>query len=285
MSKFCFKPVCSLLPYVLGGGILFLAVLPIADKTLSGIESLFSKQKHVEEANERLPLPPHAPPGGWPHAGSTGTYDRAALQRGFQVYKQVCAACHSMKYLSYRNLADLGFNEAEVKAIAAEYQVTDGPNDQGEMYQRPARPSDPFAKPFANDQAARAANGGALPPDLSLIIKAREGHEDYVYSLLTGFGGTPAAGEAMGQGMNFNPYFPGHQIAMPTPLSDNSVTYMDGTKATVEQEARDVVQFLSWAGEPQMEARKKVGLQVLAFLVVFAAIMYAVKRSIWKKLH
>ena len=230
-------------------------------------------------------LPPHSPPGGWPQAGMFGTYDRAALQRGFQVYKQVCSTCHALRYLSYRDLADLGFNAAEVKAIAADYQVQDGPNDQGEMFQRPGRPSDDFVKPFANDQAARAANGGALPPNLSLIIKAREGHEDYVYSLLTGFGQMPQQGEVIASGMNYNPYFPGHQIAMPPPLSDNSVTYADGTKATIEQEARDVVQFLAWAGEPHMEDRKRTGLKVLLFLAVFAAIMYGVKRSVWKDLH
>lgn len=230
-------------------------------------------------------LEPHSPPSGWPHEGAFGTFDRPSLQRGFQVYKQVCSTCHSMKYLSYRDLAALGFNEAEVKAIAADYQVSDGPNDQGEMYQRPGRPSDNFVKPYPNEAAARAANGGALPPDLSLIIKAREGHEDYVYSLLTGFGLTPPAGEVMGTGMNYNPYFPGHQIAMPPPLSDNSVTYADGTKATIEQEARDVVQFLSWAAEPKMEDRKETGLRVILFLIAFAAFMYAVKRSIWKDLH
>lgn len=228
---------------------------------------------------------PHSPPGGWPHQGAFGTYDRAALQRGFQVYKQVCSTCHALRYLSYRDLADLGFNEAEVKAIAAEYQVNDGPNDQGEMYQRPGRPSDDFVRPYPNDNAARAANGGALPPNLSLIIKAREGHEDYVYSILTGYGLQPEPGETMGVGMNYNPYFPGHQIAMPQPLNENSVTYADGTKATVEQEARDVVQFLAWASEPKMEDRKQTGLRVILFLVVFAALMYGVKRSIWKDMH
>ncbi|MDP9128636.1 MAG: cytochrome c1 [Pseudomonadota bacterium] len=229
-------------------------------------------------------LPPHGPAGGWHQAGPLGTYDRAGLQRGFQVYKQVCSACHSMKLLSYRNLADLGFGTAEVKAIAAGYTVGDGPNDQGDMFQRPARPSDNFAAPFANDQAARAANNGALPPDLSLIVKAREGHEDYVYSILTGFGQTPPANEKMGTNMNYNPYFPGHQIAMPAPLTDNAVTYADGTAATVDQEAKDVVQFLSWAAEPKMEVRKQTGLKVVLFLVVFAFIMRRVKKRIWNKL-
>jgi ubiquinol-cytochrome c reductase cytochrome c1 subunit len=230
-------------------------------------------------------MAPHSPPGGWPHMGAVGTYDRAALQRGFQVYKQVCSNCHSLKYLSYRNLSALGFSEAEVKAIAAENQVADGPNDQGEMFQRPARPSDSFVKPFPNDAAARAANGGALPPDLSLIIKAREGHEDYVFSLLTGFGLRPEAGETIAAGMNYNPYFAGHQIGMPAPLSEGSVTYADGTKASVEQEASDVTQFLAWAAEPQMEARKQTGLKVMLFLIAFAAVMYAVKRSIWRNMH
>ena len=228
---------------------------------------------------------PHSPPGDWPEAGPFGTYDRAALQRGFQVYKQVCSTCHSLKYLSYRNLSALGFNDAEVKAIAADYQVTDGPNDQGEMYQRPGRPSDSFVKPFANDAAARAANGGALPPDLSLIVKARHGHEDYVFSILTGFGQTPPDGEKMADGMNYNPYFPGHQIAMPAPLTPDAVTYADGTKATVEQEASDVVQFLTWAGEPKMEVRKQYGARVILFLVILAGVMYFLKKEIWKKLH
>jgi ubiquinol-cytochrome c reductase cytochrome b/c1 subunit len=228
---------------------------------------------------------PHAPSAGWPHEGAFGTYDRAALQRGYQVYKEVCSNCHSMKLLSYRNLADLGFSENEVKAIAAGYTVADGPNDAGEMFQRPARPSDFFVKPFPNDQAARAANNGALPPDLSLMIKARHGHEDYVYSLLTGFGLTPKGGEKVADGMYFNPYFPGHQIAMPPPLMAGSVTYADGTTASVEQEARDVVQFLTWAAEPKMEVRKQTGARVILFLVLLAGIMYLLKREIWKKLH
>lgn len=230
-------------------------------------------------------LTSHAPPGGWPHEGPFGTYDRAALQRGFQVYKQVCSICHGMKLVAYRDLGALGFSEAEVKALAAEATVHDGPNDNGDMFDRPGRPSDTFVAPYPNDQAARAANKGALPPDLSLIVKARAGHEDYIYSLLTGFGKTPPAGEVMGKDMNYNPYFPGHQIAMPSPLKDDSVSYADGTKPTVEQEARDVAQFLAWAAEPKMEIRKQTGLKVVLFLAVFAAVMYGVKRRVWKKLH
>lgn len=225
------------------------------------------------------------PAGGWPEDGPFGTYDRAALQRGFQIYKEVCSTCHSLKLVAYRDLSALGFNEAEVKALAAGYQVTDGPNDNGDMFQRAGRPSDHLVPPFANDQAARASNGGALPPDLSLVVKAREEHEDYIYSILTGFGQTPPEGEVIAKGMNYNPYFPGHQIAMPQPLKDDSVTYADGTKATLDQEARDVVQFLAWAAEPKMEARKQTGLKVVLFLIVFAGVMYAAKKRIWKKLH
>ena len=235
---------------------------------------------HAEEGVEL-----RTPVDGWPQAGAFGTFDRASLQRGFQVYKQVCATCHSLKLVSYRDLAALGFSENEIKAIAASYSVTDGPNDNGDMFQRPARPSDAFVKPFANDQAARAANNGALPPDLSLIVKARHGHEDYIYSILTGFGQTPPGGEKIADGMNYNPYFPGHQIAMPQPLQDDSVTYTDGTKATIEQEARDVTQFLAWTSEPKLEARKQLGASVILFLVILACVMYALKREIWKKLH
>ena len=236
-------------------------------------------------ASETNTAAPHLPMAGWSQEGAFGTFDRAALQRGFQVYKQVCSNCHSLKLLSYRNLTALGFDEKEVKAIAAGYTVTDGPNDQGEMFQRPARPSDAFVKPFPNDQAARAANNGALPPDLSLIVKARHGHEAYIYSLLTGFGLPPSHGEKVADGMYYNPYFPGHQIAMPPPLQADAVTYADGTPATVEQEARDVAQFLAWAAEPTMEARKQMGARVIAFLVLLAGVMYLLKRSFWSKLH
>ena len=207
------------------------------------------------------------------------------MQRGFQVYKQVCSACHSLKLVSYRNLADLGFSESEIKAIAAESQVTDGPNDNGEMFQRPAIPADHFVSPFANDKAARVANNGALPPDLSLIVKAREGGEDYVYSLLTGFNQPVPAGETVASGMYFNPYFAGHQIAMPPPLRDDAVTYADGTKASIEQEARDVATFLTWTAEPTMEVRKRTGLKTLLFLIVFAGVMYSVKKRVWRKVH
>jgi ubiquinol-cytochrome c reductase cytochrome c1 subunit len=221
----------------------------------------------------------------WSFDGIFGTYDRASLQRGFQVYKEVCSACHAVKELYYRDLAALGFSAEEVKALAAQVQVTDAqPNDQGEPVQRPGRPSDPIARPFANDNAARAANNGALPPDLALITKAREGGADYVFALLTGYA-TPPAAMKMGEGMNYNQYFPGHQIAMPPPLNEGAVTFADNTPATVKQMAHDVVTFLSWAAEPTLETRKQIGVKVMIFLLIAAGVLYAVKRKIWADLH
>jgi ubiquinol-cytochrome c reductase cytochrome c1 subunit len=232
-------------------------------------------------AEDNVPL--RRPSGGWPHQGLFGVYDRIALKRGFRIYHDICSSCHSMKLLSYRDLEQIGFAGAEVKVLAAEAKVVDEPNDQGDMGTRPGRPSDTFALPFPNDQAARQANNGALPPDLSLIIKARAGHENYVYSLLTGYG-PPPAGEKIPEGMYYNPYFPGHQISMLQPLTDGILTYTDGTPATVEQMAKDVVQFLAWAAEPNLEERHRTGVKVLLFLIVFAVLMYLVKRKIWEKL-
>ncbi|MCC7049789.1 MAG: cytochrome c1 [Alphaproteobacteria bacterium] len=227
------------------------------------------------------PVPPHR---HWSFSGMFGTYDRAALQRGFQVYKEVCAACHVMRFLYYRDLAALGFNEDEIKAIAAGYEVTDGPNDQGEMFKRPGRPADRFVPPFATDNAARAANNGALPPDLSLITKAREHGADYVHALLTGYK-DPPAGFALTEGMNYNEYFPGHQIAMAPPLNEGGVTFADNTKSSVDQMAHDIATFLTWAAEPEMEARKEMGIKAILFLVVLSGLLYAVKRKVWKGVH
>jgi ubiquinol-cytochrome c reductase cytochrome c1 subunit len=220
----------------------------------------------------------------WPHHGIFGTYDRAALQRGFQVYKEVCAACHGTKYLAFRNLQALGYSEEEVKAIAAEYTVMDGPNDQGEMFERPARPSDRKPGPYPNERAARAANNGAYPPDLSLIVKARAGGENYIYSLLIGYE-EPPAGVTVPDGMYYNKYFPGHFIAMPPILQPDGVTYADGTKATVAQMARDVTQFLAWLAEPKLEERKQTGIKVMLFLIVLTGLLYAYKRRIWADVH
>jgi ubiquinol-cytochrome c reductase cytochrome c1 subunit len=225
----------------------------------------------------------------WSFEGFFGTYDRAALVRGLQVYRDICANCHSLKLVAFRHLdggdGGLGLDAEEVKAIAASYTVSDGPNDQGEMYQRPGKPSDFFPPPFPNEQAARFGNNGALPPDLSLIVKAREGGTDYVHALLTGFSDEPPPGFKLQEGMHYNEYFPGHQIAMPPQLSDGGVTYADGTPATVDQMASDVAQFLTWAAEPKLEDRKQTGVGIVLFLIVLTGMLYAVKRKVWAELH
>lgn len=225
--------------------------------------------------------PPHH---HWHFSGVTGTYDKAALQRGYKVYREVCSSCHSMKQMYFRNLEGLGYDESQIKAIAGEYTTTDGPNDEGDMFERPARPSDRFPAPFANDKAAAFANGGAVPPDLSLIIKARHHGPDYVYSILTGYEEAPADAHLLA-GQHWNKYMPGHVIAMAPPLSDGQVAYEDESPATVDQYASDVVQFLTWAGDPYMETRKRTGMKAIIFLLVFAGIMYGVKRKIWSDVH
>jgi ubiquinol-cytochrome c reductase cytochrome c1 subunit len=236
----------------------------------------------IARAQEEAPAPPHQQ---WSFEGVFGTYDRAEMQRGFQVYKEVCSACHPVKHLYYRDLEELGYTEDQVKGIAAQTQVTDGPNDQGEMFQRPARPSDRIPGPFPNDQAARAANNGALPPDLSLIAKAREGGPDYVYAILTGYK-DPPAGVKLNPNMYYNEYFPGHQIAMPPPLTQaDQVKYADGTSATVPQMAHDVVSFLSWAAEPNLDERHRIGFKVILFLIIATGVFYAAKRKIWARVH
>ncbi|HXP30338.1 MAG TPA: cytochrome c1 [Stellaceae bacterium] len=232
-------------------------------------------------AQDETPPLPHP---GWSFSGVFGTYDRAALQRGFQVYSEVCANCHSVKLLHYRDLAALGYDQIQIEAVAAQKQVTAGPNDQGEMFQRPGQPSDAFIAPFPNDQAAKVANNGAVPPDLSLIVKAREGGEDYIYGVLTGYKEAPA-NVKVPEGMSYNLHFPGHMIPMPQPLSDDAVTYADGTKATVDQEAHDVVTFLTWAAEPKMEDRKRIGAKTMLFLLVMTGVLYGAKRKIWADLH
>jgi ubiquinol-cytochrome c reductase cytochrome c1 subunit len=221
----------------------------------------------------------------WSFSGIFGTFDRAELQRGFQVYKENCAACHAAQMLSYRDLRGIGYQDDDVKAIAAQAKVMDGPNDAGEMFERAGRPSDKFARPFPNEKAARAANNGAFPVDLSMVAKARVRGPDYVYALLTGYAPTPPAGVTLMEGMHYNAYFPGNQIAMPPPLAVDGVPYQDGTKATVEQQAKDVVTFLTWASEPTLEARKQMGLKVLLFLIVFTGILYAAKRKVWAAVH
>lgn len=216
--------------------------------------------------------------------GPFGTYDRAALQRGLQVYRQVCSACHGMDRTYYRNFKDLGYSEGQVKAIAAEYTVMDGPNDEGEMFERPARPSDHVKNPFANEKAARAANNGAYPPDLSLIAKARHGGADYVYSILTHYKDAPAD-VTLQPGQHYNTAIGGHIIAMAPPLVEGAIAYEDGTPTTVDQYAKDVSQFVAWAAEPELEQRKRMGVKVILFLAVFAGLVYTTKRHIWSDLH
>jgi ubiquinol-cytochrome c reductase cytochrome c1 subunit len=229
-------------------------------------------------AAEDAPTPPAME---WSFDGITGTFDKAAMQRGFQVYKEVCSACHAMDLLSYRNLTALGYSEDQVKAIASEYTVTDGPNDEGDMFERPARPADRFKAPYENDKAARYANNGAYPPDMSLLVKARHYGADYVYGVLTGYKDAPE-GVDMGPGMHYNEYYAGHQIAMSAPLIEGQVTFADGTEATVEQMAHDVTTFLAWASEPTQDQRKQMGLKVILFLSFLTVLMYMVKKKIWK---
>jgi ubiquinol-cytochrome c reductase cytochrome c1 subunit len=217
----------------------------------------------------------------WPFEGIFGTFDRQAAQRGAQVYFEVCSACHSNHNLYYRNLKDIGFSEAEIKQLAQKYTVKDGPNAEGEMFDRPALPSDRFVSPYPNEEAARAANNGAYPVDLSLIIKARHDGPNYVFSLLSGYQEAPADIKLM-PGLYYNPYFEGGQIAMPPPLTQGQVTFSDNTPATVEQMAKDVVVFLQWAAEPEMEHRKSIGLKVMIFLLVFTVFFYTAKKKIWK---
>lgn len=217
----------------------------------------------------------------WSFDGVFGRFDFASIQRGFQVYKEVCSACHSVKRIAFRNLIDIGFSESEAKTIAAEYQITDGPNDDGEMFQRNGKLFDYLPGSYKNDNVAKAANGGAIPPDLSLIIKARHDGANYVYSLLTGYQNAPSD-IMIGLGMHYNPYFAGMQIKMPPPLvADGQVSYQDGTQSTVDQMARDVVNFLQWTAEPEMEKRKSIGLKVVIFLVIMTAVFYIAMKQIW----
>ena len=227
---------------------------------------------------------PELPKQDWSFSGPFGSYDRAALQRGFQVYKQVCAACHGMKRVAYRNLSALGYSEDQIKSVAAEYTFMDGPDEEGEMFERPGKPSDHFKSPYLNDNQAKASNNGALPPDLSLIVKSRVGGADYLYALLTGYETAPA-GVELAAGQHWNKYMSGNKIAMPAPLLEGAVAYEDGSPTTVAQYSSDVAHFLAWASEPELETRKQTGIKVIIFLAVFAFLMYRVKRRIWASKH
>jgi ubiquinol-cytochrome c reductase cytochrome b/c1 subunit len=264
--------------------------------------ALFAGSAQTARADEQ-----EAPPSQkWSFSGPLGKFDRGSLQRGLKVYKEVCSACHSLNYIAFRNLADAGgpgYSEAQAAAFASDYKINDGPNDKGEMFDRPGRPADYFPAPFPNEQAARASNGGALPPDLSLITKARsyergfptfvfdfftqfqEQGPNYVSSILQGFEDKPPAGVTIPEGSYYNKYFPGHAIKMPKPLSDGQVTFDDGSPATVAQYAHDVTTFLTWTAEPHMEARKRLGLQVFVFLIIFTLLMYFTKKKVWADAH
>ncbi len=241
----------------------------------------------------------------WSFAGPFGQYDPEQLQRGFKIYREVCSTCHSLKLLSFRNLSDPGgpgFTAAQAAAIAATFQVTDGPNDQGQMFQRPGKISDYFPPPFANDQTARAALGGGLPPDMSTLAKARgydrgfpwfifdaftqyqEGGPDYIHAILNGYA-DPPKDFALPPGTHYNKYFPGHAIAMPKPINDGQVKFTDGTPETVDQYGRDVAAFLMWASEPKLDERKRLGFQVMIYLIVLSGLLYFTKKKIWHEVE
>jgi len=248
---------------------------------------------------------PEPPALRWSFAGPLGKFDRAQLQRGFKVYREVCSNCHSLSYISFRNLAEPGgpgFSTAQAQTVAGEYKIKDGPNDQGEMFDRPGRLADYFPSPFPNEAAARASNGGALPPDLSVIAKARtyergfprflldlvtqyqEQGVDYIAALLKGYDKTPE-GMQMAAGTMYNKYYPGHGIKMPPPISDGQVTYDDGSPATVDQYSRDIASFLAWTAEPHLEARKRTGFQVIIFLLLLSGLLYFTKKRVWHEVE
>ncbi|AZL16446.1 cytochrome c1 [Rickettsiales endosymbiont of Stachyamoeba lipophora] len=242
---------------------------------LVALVCLFASAFALSSENAKHPLQHE-----WSFEGFFGKFDRQAVQRGFQIYKEVCSACHGLDRVAFRNLKEIGFADGEIKTIAAGYNVIDGPNDNGEMFERPGVPSDYFVAPYPNEKASRAANNGAFPPDLSLIIKARHDGANYVYSLLNGYHNTPE-GMVIPEGKYYNPYMDGGVIAMAPPLSDGQATYQDGTEATVEQMSKDVVHFLQWAAEPEMEARKTIGIRTLLYLAALTIFFYVAYRRIW----
>ena len=223
----------------------------------------------------------------WSFKGLFGKFDRGALQRGYQVYTEVCSSCHSMKYLSYRNLAEKGgpeFTEAQAKVIAASFEVTDGPNADGEMFTRPGKLSDKFVMPYENVKAAQAANGGAYPPDMSVLVKARGGGANYIYSLLQGYE-DPPLGITLDEGVHYNKYMYGNKIKMSNPLSEGLVEYSDGTNASVEQMSKDVTTFLMWTAEPHLEARHKMGFKAIVYLIILTILVYFSMKRIWSRVE
>tara|TARA_B100001540_G_scaffold297295_1_gene299771 strand:+ start:892 stop:1671 length:780 start_codon:yes stop_codon:yes gene_type:complete len=223
----------------------------------------------------------------WSFNGLFGKFDRGSLQRGYQVYSEVCAACHSMKYLSYRNLSEKGgpeFSVEQAKAIAASFEITDGPNADGEMFTRPGKLSDKFLMPYENDKAAQAANGGAYPPDMSVLVKARGGGANYIYSLLLGYE-DPPSGMTLDDGVYYNKYMYGNQIKMAAPLSEGLIEYGDGTEASIEQMSKDVTTFLMWAAEPHLEARHRLGFKAIVYLIILTALVYFSMKKIWSRVE
>src|SRR3954462_6710777 len=267
--------------------------------SLLGLAAVAQPALAADEQSHESPAPPRVK---WSFSGPFGKYDRAQLQRGLKVYREVCAVCHGLKYVAFRNLADLGYSEAQVKAIASEYTIQDGPNDQGDMFEREGRPADYFPTPWPNENAARARYNG-VPPDMSVLAKAR-GYErgfpwfifdmftqfqehgvDYIYALMIGYKDKPPAGVTLPQGSFYNEYFPGHAIAMPPPLSDKRVDYTDGSPTTGDQYSKDVAAFIIWAAEPHLEARKRIGFQVMIFLLVLSGLLYFTKKKVWAAAH
>lgn len=261
-----------------------MAALSIAQKVgmLSlgvGASGLMGVTKSLDES-VKADLAIHPPSMKWSHTGPFNSLDHGSIRRGYQVYKQVCSACHSMKFISYRHLRDIAFTESELKAEAAEIKVMDGPNDQGEMFERDGKHTDYFPKPYPNDKAAAYANNGAVPPDLSYIALARHGGEDYIFHLLTSYC-DPPAGVEVPEGQHFNPYMLGGKIAMAAPLYNEVIEYDDGTPATLSQLAKDVCTFLVWAGSPEHDERKQIGIKLqLVCASMFLCVLY-VKRHKW----
>ena len=242
----------------------------------------FSSQKtfSAEEGIEPIKI-------DWSFKGFLGKFDRASLQRGYQVYNEVCASCHSMQYLSYRNLAEEGgpeFSKEEAKAIASSFEVTDGPNADGEMFTRPGKLSDKFVDPYQNAQEAMASNGGAYPPDMSVLVKARKGGANYIYSVLLGYV-DPPENFSLDDGVYYNLYMAGQKIKMPKVLEDDLVEYNDGTVATEEQMAKDVTTFLAWAAEPHLEARHKIGFKALIYLLIASLLAYFSMKRLWSRIE
>jgi len=241
--------------------------------------STVSFSVHSEETNKNYVKT------NWSFKGIFGGFDRASLQRGYQVYQEVCSGCHSVQYLSYRNLSEKGgpeFSIEEAKAIAAQFEVEDGPNSDGEMFMRPGRLSDQFIKPYPNVEASKAANGGAHPPDMSVLAKARAGGADYIYSLLLGYEEAPSGFE-LDEGVYYNKYMPGNKIKMLAPLSDGIVEYSDGTQSTTAQMAKDVTTFLVWVAEPHLESQHRMGFKAIIYLIILFTLVYMSKQKVWSR--